>query len=215
MPMVGAATFIWTRTRTRTTAVLFATTVAVTSTVTFLFRIYVARVATGLARLAGAISGRRTWSVSVARMRTITSWMFASRITAFWTARATAAPVRTFMFAAVMTLGCMRRLLHWIWTILTVSTSVGALSIGGVNRLLASERRGHCGHAIGNIVNESFGIAESATFAIGFAACERKKEKQLKTAYTLSQSRYSWNCDFNLRTMKISNSTHIYLDMGW
>lgn len=176
--MVGAATFIWTR--TRTSAVLFATTVAVTSTVSFLFWIYVASAAAGLAWFASAISGWRTWSVSVAWMGSIASWMFASRIATSWTARATAAPARTFMFAAVMSLECMRRLFHWIWTVLAVFTNVGALSVGGVNRLLASKRRAHCSYATGNIVNESFGIAESATFAIGFTACECKKEKHFK-----------------------------------
>lgn len=173
---MGAATFIWTR--TRSCSVLFATTMAVTSAVAFLFWIYVASAATGLARFASPIGGRRTRTVSMAWMRSIASRMLTPQMTTPWTARATTAPLRTFMFAAVMTLGCMRRLLHWIWTVLTVFTIVEALSVGGVNRFLADERRAHCGHATGNIVNESFGITEAATFAIGFSACERIEEKR-------------------------------------
>lgn len=174
--MVRAATLKWTRTRSRTAVAPLVTTVAVTSTVTFLFRECVASAATWFARFAGAISGWWTWSgsVSMSWVRSIASWMLASCITTSFTAGATAAPIRMFMFVAVMTLWHMRCFLYWIWTIFTGIDTIG---IDSVWRLMTSGRRAQRSHGIGHIVNESFSIAESATFTIVFATCERTKRR--------------------------------------
>lgn len=176
--MIGAATFKWAGTRTG--AVAFATAVTVASAVCFLFWICVASTATWFARFAGAISGRRTWSgsMTMARMWPIASRILTSQITSARAARATTPPVRALMFAVVVTLRRMRRLLHRIWTIFTVFAYIGAISIVAMNRLVADRRWTLWDHATCNIVDESFGITESASFAIRFATCGTDREKR-------------------------------------